>query len=321
MDLKLWKKTAAGLLTLLLAQPGGAVFAQNVSPNTQGQNASSQSAAGPEGGGSWDRGEMIRLLRQRVKYVFVIFHENESFDHYFGTYPGANGLYSAPDGTPPANQTPSFVQKYLDTSLNTVTISPFLMPQAVQTAAGELVPIYPTDLISVDHSHTGMSNDLDVDPATGIAANDRYAMDQESLTTDASGNLVTSKGVAPNAISLAQKQKAMTDMSHIDCDTIPFMWRWAKNFVLFDNFHQTIVGPSTPNAIALISGQSGQTQWALHNNEGPTVTYANPAFPNPLGASYGSMVMPATSNAYVPMVGDAGPFPGSNLDTNTVKPP
>jgi phospholipase C len=265
--------------------------------------------------------EKIELLRHKVKYVFVIFHENESFDHYFGTYPGANGLFSAPHDATPAKETPSFVQKYLDTSLNTVTISPFLMPQAVQTSTGTIVPIYPADLISVDHSHQGMSNSLDVDQTTGAAANDRYAMDQESLTTDASGDIVTSKGVAPTAISLAQKQKAETDVSHIDCDTIPFMWRWAKNFVLFDNFHQTIVGPSTPNAIALIAGQSGQTQWALHNNEGPTVTYANPSFPNPLGASFGSNVMPTTSNAFVPVVADPGPFPGSNLDTNAVKPP
>jgi phospholipase C len=264
--------------------------------------------------------EKVELLRHKVKYVFVIFHENESFDHYFGTYPGANGLFSAPHGAAPANTTPSFVQKYLDTSLNTVTISPFLMPQAV-ISAGHIVPIYPADEISVDHSHQGMSNSLHVDPTTGIAANDRYAMDQEGLTTDASGNIVTNKGVAPTAITLAQKQKAETDIGHIDCDTIPFMWWWAKNFVLFDNFHQTIVGPSTPNAIALIAGQSGQTQWALHNNEGATTTYANPAFPNPLGASYGSNVMPTTSNAFVPIVGDPGPFPGSNLDSNAVKPP
>ena len=79
--------------------------------------------------------EKVALLRQRVKYVFVIFHENESFDHFFGTFPGANGLFFAPQGATPANATPSFVQKYLDTSLNTVTISPFLMPQAV-TALG-----------------------------------------------------------------------------------------------------------------------------------------------------------------------------------------
>lgn len=120
--------------------------------------------------------EKIQLLRQKVKYVFVIFHENELFDHYFGTFPGANGLFSAPPGATPAIQTPSFSQKYLDTSRNTVTISPFLMPQAVVTGGGVIVPIYPADEISVDHSHTGMSNDLDIDPATGVAANDRYAM-------------------------------------------------------------------------------------------------------------------------------------------------
>ena len=267
--------------------------------------------------------QKIALLRQHVKYVFVIFHENESFDHYFGTFPGANGLLSAPTGFTPADQTPSFTQRYLDTSLHTVTISPFLMPQAVVTTDGtnRVVPIYPADEISVDHSHQGMANSLDENFSTGIAALDRYAMDQEGLTTNPAGNLVTSAGSTPTAISLAAKQKAETDIGHIDCDTIPFMWSWAKNFVLFDNFRQTIVGPSTPNAIAIIAGQSGQTQWALHNNEGATVTYANPAFQNVLGASYGSNVMPSTSNAFVPIVNDPGPFPGSNLDTNAVKPP
>jgi phospholipase C len=265
--------------------------------------------------------EKIELLRKHVKYVFVIFHENESFDHYFGTFPGANGLFSAPDGFRPAKKTKSFVQQYLDTSLNVSTISPFLMPQAVTTASGNIVPIYPADEISVDHSHQGMANSLHVDPSTSVAANDRYALDQEGLTTDDSGNIVTSSGAAPTVMSLAQKQKAETDIGHIDCDTIPFMWWWAKNFVLFDNFRQTIVGPSTPNAIAVIAGQSGETQWALHNEQGATVTYANPAFPNILGASYGSNVMPSTSNAFVPIVSDPGPFPGSNLDKNAVKPP
>ena len=177
---------------------------------------------------------------------------------------------------------PSFTQRFLDTSLNVKTISPFLMPQAV-VGGGNVIPIYPADEISVDHSHQGMANGLDVNAKTGVAANDRYAMDQEGLTTNASGNIVTSTGGAPTSITLAQAQKAEVDIGHIDCDTIPFMWRWAKNFVLFDNFHQTIVGPSTPNAIAIIAGQSGQTQWALHPNEGVATTYANPTFQNPLG--------------------------------------
>ncbi len=271
--------------------------------------------------------EKIELLRRKVKYVFVIFHENESFDHYFGTFPGANGLYSAPKGATPANATPSFVQKYLDTKLNPATISPFLMPQAVTAGgyntSGTIVPVYPADLISVDHSHQGMANGLHIDPATGVAANNQYAMNQEGLTTDASGNIVTKTGVAPTSITLAQKQKAETNLSHIDCDTIPFMWQWAKNFVLFDNFHQTIIGPSTPNAIAIIAGQSGETQWALHNSEGATTTYANASFQNVLGASYAQSTPPAAgdTNAYVPVVGDPGPFPGSNLDKSSVKPP
>ena len=263
----------------------------------------------------------IALLRQKVKYVFVIFHENKSFDHYFGTYPGATGLFEAPHGFTPANQTPSFTQRFLGTSLNIKYISPFLMPQAVVANGGAIVPIYPADEISVDHSHQGMANDLDVNPGNGIAANDRYAMNQEGLTTDASGAIVTKAGASPTSITLAQAQKAETDIGHIDCDTIPFMWSWAKNFVLFDNFRQTIVGPSTPNAIAIIAGQSGQTQWGLHPNEGATVTYSNPSFPNPLGASFGSKIMPSDSNAYVPIVADPGPFPGSNFDTNAVKPP
>ena len=37
--------------------------------------------------------ELIRRLGQRVKYVFVIFNENHSFDNEFGTFPGANGLF------------------------------------------------------------------------------------------------------------------------------------------------------------------------------------------------------------------------------------
>ncbi len=265
--------------------------------------------------------QKIALLQQHVKYVFVIFHENESFDHFFGTFPGANGLYSAPAGSTPANQTSNFTQRYLDTSFSTVNQSPFLMPQAVQmggyASGGAIVPIYPADLVSVDHSHQGLANDLHV--VNSVAANDRYAMDQEGLTTNGSGAIVKSNGAAPTSITLAQKQQAETDLSHLDCDTIPFMWSWAKNFVLFDNFHQTTVGPSTPNAIAIIAGQSGETQWALHPSEGPSITYSNPAFPNVKGATYAGPS--ANSNAYVPIIADPGPFPGSLKDPSAIKPP
>ena len=267
--------------------------------------------------------QKIAMLQQKVKYVFVIFNENQSFDHHFGTFPGANGLLSAPAGLTPANQTANYVQRYLDTSLNTVTQTPFLLPQAVQVGGfgsnGAIVPIYPADQISTDHSHQGMANALNV--VNGFTNNDRYAMDQEGLTTTTQGGpIVKPNGAAPTSVTLAQKQKAEMAVAHLDCDTIPFLWSWAKNFALFDNFHQTIVGPSTPNAIALIAGQAGQTQAALHGSELPTVTYQNAAFPNPLGATFASTVT-GNSNAFVPIVADPGPFPGSNKDTSATKPP
>ncbi len=278
-----------------------------------------QSAAAP----TLTTQQKIALLQQKVKYVFVIFNENQSFDHHFGTFPGANGLLSAPPGFTPANQTPSFNQRYLDTNLNTVTQSPFLLPQAVQVggfgSGGAIVPIYPADQVSVDHSHQGMANDLDI--SNGVTNNDRYAMDQEGLTTATPGGaIVKSNGAAATSVTLAQKQQAEMVTAHIDCDTIPFLWSWAKNFALMDNFHQTIVGPSTPNAIAMIAGQAGETQWALHNSQAPNVTYASSAFPNPKGATYTSTVA-GNTNAFVPIVADPGPFPGSNKDLNAVKPP
>src|SRR5579872_5592507 len=165
-----YRRAAAAAVSLLAMASHAMAFGDGWS------GSYGNSAWGREGGyrdGYSDRDdrrsleEKIELLRKKVKYVFVIFHENESFDHYFGTYPGANGLFDAPRGVLPANKTPSFTQRYLDTSLNVKTISPFLMPQAV-IASGKIVPVYPADEISVDHSHQGMANGLDVNPTTGV---------------------------------------------------------------------------------------------------------------------------------------------------------
>jgi len=88
-------------------------------------------------------------------------------------------------------------------------------------------------------------------------------------------------------------------MSYIDCDTIPFMWRYASRFTLFDNIFATENTPSTPNAIALIAGQAGETQWVKHGNAGEPVS-AN-------GAS--GTLLP------VPIYNDPQPFCGSQFDT------
>jgi phospholipase C len=192
----------------------------------------------------------LKLLRAKVKYVFVLFQENRSFDFYFGTYPGADGLFS--HGGEPV---PGFVQPIVNVDGTVGTISPFKIPATITDKNGKTVPLYPMDVASVNHAHVPSVKKLDLDKQN-VAANDRYAVTEEGV------ELVNGK---PNKFpTLARKQMGEVVMSHIDCDMAPFLWRYADRFTLFDHFMDTEIGPSTPNAIAMISGQTGETQWMLH---------------------------------------------------------
>ena len=216
--------------------------------------------------------EMVALLRQRVKYVFVLFQENRSFDHYFGTFPGANGLFS--DGTRPrpAAETAGFEQAILDTDGKTISVSPFRVGPEHHAA----------DLDDVDHSHVRMANKMNL--VGGIPKMDRFALLEEQKYMPA--------GI--NAPPLKAKQMGELAMAYVDCDTIPFMWNYANRFTLFDNIFQTTIGPSTPNAIAMISGQVGETQWVKHPE---------------LSGSNGSIT--------VPIMKDPIPLWGSSSDPTT----
>jgi phospholipase C len=289
----MWTATCATLALFAGGwTPANAADPPAIAAATARASAGAAQLREPAGQSLLERDAKLNLLRQRIKYVFVIFQENRSFDHYFGTYPGADGLFSRP-----AAATLGFTQAIRNTDGTYGTISPFLIPRTVIDRNGKAVPIYPEDTASVDHSHLGMVNSAHFAADRKTAGNDAYALDEERLGYDAAGAIVaTATGAAPTANpSLAQKQMAELTMGHLDCDTIPFLWQYADRFTLFDNFHQTTIGPSTPNAIAMIAGQSGETQWALHPEQGVS------------GA--------------VPVVGDPGPFPGSTKDTAPVKPP
>jgi len=225
------------------------------------------------------RKKLVKLLQQRIKYVFVIFNENHSFDNEYGTFPGVNGLYS--NGLKPrsAGETPGFTQTYTDVNGLTVIVQPFRIGP-VQNAG-----VYD----SVDHSHPGLATKIDVDPATGVARMDRYAYDEYNRFAKQGGMGNIAKGT----------QFARLVMSHIDCDTIPFFWQWAGRFTIFDNIFATEDTPSTPNAVAIISGQSGETQWVKHGPTGRTFT---------VGSHTGTTQGP-------PLVNDPQPFYGSQFDT------
>ncbi len=68
-------------------------------------------------------------------------------------------------------------------------------------------------------------------------------------------------------------------MSHYDCDTIPYLWKYARSFTLYDRFFQGMIGPSTPGNIEIIAAQTGQTQWARDPEEAVKPNGKGPGVP------------------------------------------
>jgi phospholipase C len=211
---------------------------------------------------------LISALQKNVKYVFVLYQENRSFDSYFGTFPGAEGIY-----TSPAAQTPGFTQTIENVDGTFSTISPFKIGPAQ----------YAADTDDVGHAHSTLIEKIDVVGQTPHM--DRFALEEELNHVAA--------GAKP---SLAAKQYGELAMAHEDCDTIPLLWNYANRFTLFDDVFQSHIGPSTLGALAIISTQVGETQYGLHPNEGytgngnggsavPVTNDANPAWGPGVGSS------------------------------------
>ncbi len=87
----------------------------------------------------------------------------------------------------------------------------------------------------------------------------------------------------------AARDVGLLTMAHYDCDTIPFLWKYAHSFALYDRIFSAIVGPSTPSAIELIAGQAGETQWAREPQSATAASDAGPGVPvtNDLDPAYG----------------------------------
>ncbi len=239
---------------------------------------------------------MAKLLQKKIKYVFVIFNENHSFDNEFGTFPGVNGLYADAHGPRPAAKTPGFTQTYTDANGQTVVVQPF-----------RIGPDRNSNVVdSVDHSHGGLAQKLDV--VNGEPTMEGFARREYSR-------------FAPPGATAAQQAKgtqfARLVMSHVDCDTVPFFWQWASNFTIFDNIFATEDTPSTPNAIAMIAGQAGETQWVKHPSTGadPTATGTR----GPISGTFlqgGQLVTKSGvgTTQGPPLVNDPQPFYGSQFD-------
>jgi phospholipase C len=265
-----WEQVSALLLAFLIAHSAGA---QNPAPKPDSDVAKKRPVPA-RANASNGRQQLLRLLRQKVKYVFVIYQENRSFDSYFGTFPGADGLFGKD-----AQHTPGFEQKIINTDGSVATIHPFRIGPG-EKPCGAVSACFAADTDDVDHSHPSIVAKMDIQNAAPQM--DRFALTEERKYSPA-GN------PSPEA-----KQFGELSMAYEDCDTVPLLWQYAHKFVLFDHIFQEMTGPSTPGNLSIIGAQSGVTQWVLH----PSEAYAG------TGAS----------GPGVPMLDDADPFWGSDPD-------
>ena len=106
--------------------------------------------------------QVTKLLRKKIKYVFVLYQENRSFDSYFGTYPGADGIYSRKP-----EDTPGFKQPIINTDGTTGVIQPFRIGPAQ----------YAADTDDVDHSHPMIVAKMDIQDS--VPKMDRFALMEE----------------------------------------------------------------------------------------------------------------------------------------------
>ncbi len=186
-----------------------------------------------------------------IKHVVVIFQENVSFDHYFGTYPHAapnadGSVYftKAKEATPRVNGLES--AGLLTNNPNGV--NPFRMDRAFPNTCDQ-------DHVYGDEqfvSHGGLMDGF--------------------------------TGTKPGSITLYSCNDAhygkFSVMGYFDGNTVTALWNYAQHFAMSDNHYGTTFGPSTPGLLNLLAG----------NTYGGTIMKNSPAGFISGGSTFGTVI-------------------------------
>jgi phospholipase C len=177
-----------------------------------------------------------------IKHVVVIFQENVSFDHYFGTYPNATNA----DGQ-------TFTAKGHTPAVNGLTYSLLNNnPNGVNPRRYD--PTNINDILTCDQDH----NYFDEQKAVNGGLNNQFPQ------TVGNGGGSTPEG---------GKCVAGDVMNYYDGNTTTALWNYAQEFAMSDNSYNTTYGPSAPGAINLVSGDTGGVDTA-HMANSPSVASA-----------------------------------------------
>jgi len=196
-----------------------------------------------------------------IKHLVVIFQENISYDHYFGTYPHAQNNpgetpFTAKRRTPINNNllTPLDVNhdfwpligvNLLTNNPNANANAPVAPNNQRQNGANAANPfrLSPSQASTADQGH----NDLPEQ-----AAYNNGNMDGFPAWVGTAGG-TAANGPLPPPAAVATKGLVM---GYYDGNTVTALWNYAQHYALNDNSYSTQFGPSSPGAINLIAGQA-----------------------------------------------------------------
>src|ERR1700754_4238386 len=168
-----------------------------------------------------------------IKHLVVIFNENVSFDHYFGTYPNALN----PEGEPafePAKNTQRDVNNLL-TNPGLLDSNPNLN-SANGTAAANPFRLDRTQANTSDQNHGYTPEQAAYDGGK----NDLFPLDTGKGSTGGAGAFGTNAQV----------------MGYYDGNTVTALWNYAQNYAMSDNAWDDHFGPSKPGAMNLFEVQT-----------------------------------------------------------------
>ncbi len=188
---------------------------------------------------------VLRGTNGKIQHIIFIVQENHSFDNYFGTYPSANGLPLGIALPLDPNQTRlGFVQPF---HLN--------VTQPIMIVGDELPP--------------GVSDPDEVQTADSTPP---FHFDNESITRDLGHGWAVAHETwdSGKMDGFVAAERSPLTMGYYDRSDIPYYWDYADNYILDDNFFSSLMGPSFPNHLYIVSGTNGPTnglnyRWILQN--------------------------------------------------------
>src|SRR5580692_8345863 len=179
-----------------------------------------------------------------IKHLVVVFNENRSFDHYFGTYPNAANVEGEPVFEPAKNTS---------RNINNLLSSPTLLDNNPNSNPN----VVPSNGATVTEPTNGANatNPFRIDRTQADTAGQNHSYTPEQLAYDNGKNDLfpfdTGNGTAGGAGAFGTKGQVM---GYFDGNTVTAYWNYAQNFAMSDNAFTDDFGPSTPGAINMFSG-------------------------------------------------------------------